>query len=252
MIDAWLDLLLGSCCTVCGAPGRALCHPCTTALPTRAEQAWPTPTPPGLVPPWTTGEYAGAVRTLVLDHKEHGRLALARPLGRLLAVAASAAWDSEQAGRHRSAAATGAPGILRLVPVPSHPAVVRGRGQDPLLRLTQHAAAELRRWGTAATVCPALRVVARPGDQAGLDARQRAANVAGRFRVKDHVGRDGGPILLVDDVITTGATLREAQRALEEDDLPPFAAATVAATRRRSPGAQSGDAPRLPIRPGGG
>lgn len=245
VIDAWLDLLLGSRCSACGTPGRALCAGCAGRLPTSAGLSWPTPTPAGLVPPWSAGEYADPLRRLVVDHKEHGRLALAKPLGRLLAVAALAAW----AAGHRAAC----PPVLLLVPVPSHPAVVRQRGHDPLLRITHRAAVELRRRGAEVAVRPLLYVVARPGDQAGLGAGDRAANVAGRFRVREAAARScpERDVLLVDDVITTGATLREAQRALEVGGVAPFAAATVAATRRRSV-ARSVPDPSLPIRPTGG
>lgn len=242
MLDAWLDLLLGSRCSACERPGRALCPGCAAKLPTRAAQSWPTPTPPGLVPPWSTGEYAAPLRNLVVDHKEHGRLALARPLGRLLAVAALAAHGTS----------TGPGTGMQLVPVPSHPAVVRSRGQDPLLRITHQAAVELRRRGVAVSVRPALRVVARPGDQAGLGAEDRARNVAGRFRLREGVVRPDVPVLIVDDVVTTGATLREAQRALEDCRVLPFAAATVAATRRRNASGGTILDPALPIRPGGG
>ena len=235
MLDAWLDLVLGSRCSACAAPGRALCHRCAAGLPRHAVPSWPTPTPPGLVPPWSAGEYADPLRPLIVDHKDHGRLALARPLGRLLAVAVAAA--SGVGGR------PGNVGTVHLVPVPSHAAVVRRRGQDPLLRVTHAAAAALRRTGVDASVRPLLRVVARPGDQAGLDAAERAANVAGRFRARPYVaerylqertGGSGPVVVLVDDVITTGVTLREAQRALGEAGVVPVAAATVAATRRRN------------------
>jgi len=172
---------------------------------------------------------------MVLAHKEQGRLALARPLGRLLAVAVSDVVVAPAAG-------------IDLVPVPSHPAVVRERGQDPLLRIARAASAELRRTGADARVQRLLRVPGRrPGDQAGLDAAARAANLAGRFSSRGTA--DGGRcVVLVDDVITTGATLREAQRALEEVEISPVGAATVAATHRRRP--SSG--PRLPVTGAGG
>jgi predicted amidophosphoribosyltransferase len=247
VIDAWLDLLLGSRCSACAEPGRALCRRCAAGLPTKAALCWPSPTPPGLVPPWSAGEYADALRALVVDHKDHGRLALVGPLGRLLALSAEAALSGGRLPGGRPSE-----GRLQLVPVPSHPSVVRSRGQDPLLRITHRAAAVLRGRGVPVVVRPALRVVARPLDQSHLDAGQRARNVAGRFAARERLAGSctaGGPTLLVDDVVTTGATLREAQRALEAVGVRPFAAATVAATRRRLDGGCSGPRlsdPRLP------
>jgi predicted amidophosphoribosyltransferase len=85
-----------------------------------------------------------------------------------------------------------------------------------------------------ASVVRRLRVARRPGDQAGLDAVARAANVHRTLRARPGAARsDGGAWVVVDDVVTTGATLREAQRALEESGLVVAGAATVAATRRR-------------------
>jgi predicted amidophosphoribosyltransferase len=84
-----------------------------------------------------------------------------------------------------------------------------------------------------------LRV--RPGvvDQAGLDATGRAANLAGSMATSASAVRRlarrqvAAHVVLCDDVLTTGATLREAQRALESVGIGVVAAATVAATRRK-------------------
>lgn len=220
---AWHDLVLGGACAACEEPGPALCAGCRHGLRPRPFEAWPSPTPEGLVLPMAAAEYAGDVRALVVAHKEHHRLALARPLGELLAAAVLGVLD-----------ATGAGGPVHLVPVPSHPAVVRARRHDPLLRSTRCAAARLRRGGLEATVVRRLRVARRPGDQAGLDAGARAANVHDTLRARSApVRSEGGSWVVVDDVVTTGATLREAQRALEESGLVVTGAATVAATRRR-------------------
>jgi predicted amidophosphoribosyltransferase len=238
--DAALELALGSACAGCDVPGRALCRRCERSLPTTASAAWPTPTPPGLVRPAAAGEYAGTLRALVLAHKEHGRLALARPLGLVLSAAVTDAWLAAAPGRSLPAAHQRGTGPrLVLVPVPSHPAVVRTRGHDPVLRAAQAAAAELRRRGLAARVVPLLRVAQRPLDQAGLDAGARMRNLQGRFAARrgavPEVDRGARPaeIVIVDDVVTTGATLREAQRALEAVGTAPVGAAAVAATRRR-------------------
>ena len=243
VLDAWLDLILGSCCSACGEPGRALCRRCAVLLPTRAEVSWPSPTPPGLVRPYSVGEYADPLKQLIIDHKEHGRLSLARPLGQLMAVAVL--------GVCRAAGNAPWPPTLELVPVPSHPAVVRSRGHDPLLRVSRQAAGVLRRAGARARVRQLLRVRSRPGDQAGLSADARAANVEGSFTARGRHLSDR-PAVLLDDVITTGATLREAQRALEAAGVTPVGAATIAATRRRlldmeGAGFQTGQCPRLPV-----
>jgi predicted amidophosphoribosyltransferase len=230
--DALVDLVAGSSCVACRRPGRVLCPACRRDLPREAVPTRPAPCPPGLLPVHTTGEYAGPLRAVVLAHKEHAVHSLAAPLGDLLAVAVTGALRVEH-GRSWPYPPSSA-GPLALVPVPSHPVVVRERGHDPLLRATRRAAAVLRRDGVRVAVARPLAVVGRPRDQAGLDSDERAANLAGRF-----AGR-GGPapaatVVLVDDVLTTGWTLRAAQAALEEAGWDPVGAATVAATRRRRP-----------------
>lgn len=225
--DAYADLILGATCLGCARPGRMLCERCTAALPLTAYDARPVPCPPGLARTTATAPYDGMVKTMVVGLKERQLLALARPLGDLLALAV---------GR----LVPGAEEVpLVLVPVPSRPSSVRARGFDSTRALAVRAALTLRRAGQPASVAPLLRT--RPGlqDQAGLDASRRAANLAGaltcpsgplRRLARSH--REAA-VVLCDDVLTTGSTAREAQRALAAVGLPVVGIATVAATVRR-------------------
>ncbi|HYO41419.1 MAG TPA: ComF family protein [Nocardioidaceae bacterium] len=231
VIDAGVDLLLGGACVGCTAPGRVLCRRCDATLPGGGQVAWPCPIPPGLVTPYAAGEYDGLLKVLVNEHKEHAVLALADPLGRVLGAVLHDLVAARSGGSR--------PGLLVLVPVPSRPAVVRRRGHDPLLRVTREAASRLRRRGQPAVVSRALVVVAPVLDQSTLRAAERTANLAGSMRCRRApAARSSQLVVVVDDVLTTGATAREAQRALEAAGVDVGGVATVAATRRRSAGSR--------------
>lgn len=228
--DAAVDLLLGGSCAGCARPGRLLCGGCSSALAAgvvAAGPVWPDPVPPGLVQPWAALEYDGPVRGLLLGHKERRLLALRRPLAGLLAAAVAAA--VRDAG----------PGPLVMVPVPSRRGTARARGHDPTLRITTGAARLLGRAGVDVLARPLLR--SRPGvvDQAGLDAAARARNLAGSMHCPTELvrrlaaRRTEARVVVCDDVLTTGATARAAQRAIESVGIEVLAVATVAATRRR-------------------
>ena len=226
-----------------------LCPACRAALPSEARPAWPTPVPDGLVTPWASGAYDGAVRELVVGHKDRGQWGHRRVLGRLLAQSV------------RAATAGLAPAPLVLVPVPSRPGAGRRRGYHPTLGLVRAAASEVTGPGRAEQVLVAPLLVSRgAADQAGLGAQDRALNVAHSMRCTDRAlarlarGVEGRAVHVVvcDDVLTTGVTAREAQRALAAVGLAPVAVAAVAATRRRQGGGR-GERPAGPaVGPGAG
>lgn len=165
----------------------------------------------------------------VVAHKERQRTAVAGFLGDRLAAAVEAA-----------AAGVGvAPDVgLVLVPVPSRPGAARARGDDPLGRVVRLAARRLRSGGRDVRVRPLLRSRGGVVDQAGLDVAARAANLAWSMHcpstgLRRLAARPPAAVVVCDDVLTTGATLTEALRALRAVGLEPAGSAVVAAVTKR-------------------
>lgn len=227
---ALADLVLPRTCAGCGVPGSDVCLRCRRWL-TVPRLAAPRRHPPGLPPTVAAGPYAGPVRPVVLAFKEHGRAELARPLGAALALAVTVLLGALPALRPGR-------GPVLLVPVPSSAAAVQRRGRDHVRELAGCGAAELRAAGLAAAVLPVLGRARGTRDSAGLDAGERRRNLAGRFRASPPRGGalPAGTVVLVDDVVTSGATLTEAARALAAlaGRDAPLVAAVVAATPRRA------------------
>jgi len=224
-----VDLAAPVACAGCTLPGAWLCPSCAGALRGPAHLVRPHPPPAGLPAVSAVASYEGVVRALVVAHKERGVLRLATPLGAALAASVRAL----PAG----------PGPPVLVPVPSRPASVRQRGHDPTARVTAAAARDLG----GLPVQRALRQSRRVRDQAGLTASARAANLAGALVADRSRLASGAAVVLVDDVLTTGATLAEAARALRAAGCVVLGAAVVAATRRKSRVDRGLSPPRWPL-----
>ncbi|MCK0111397.1 ComF family protein [Ornithinimicrobium sp. F0845] len=220
------DLVLPTRCGGCDRQGMPWCADCGRALAgAPAPHRWmPTPAPPGLPVVWTALAYQGAVRAGLVNWKDNGRRDLARVLAPPLTEALLAALLACPDGRP-----------VVLVPTPSARSNVRRRGDRPLQSLIRRALAALPP-ADRPRVVPALRLARRVADQAGLDSQDRARNLAGAMTVAPRFVQQvrGGCCVVVDDVITTGATLTEAARALSAAGATGVLAATVAATQRHT------------------
>ena len=215
---ALIELLFPASCAGCGGVGQVLCGQCGAPLRAPARVRLPTPCPELLPLPHAVADYAGSTRALILAYKERDGLALTRPLAMALAAAVDAAVATS---RRR-----GWQEPTLLVPVPSTSAASRRRGYDPVLRLSRAC-----RRGQVVT---ALRHARRVSDSAGLSAVDRRRNLAGALTVPAAARRrvSGHTVVLVDDVVTTGATLAEAARALRAVGARVPVAAVIAATVR--------------------
>jgi predicted amidophosphoribosyltransferase len=204
------DLVLPRRCAGCGRPGEVLCASCRPSGPPLRLPGFD-----GLV--LAAGRYEHRLRAAVLAYKERGRRELARPLAQLLALAPVLALRGPGAA-------------VVLVPVPSARAAVRQRGGDRVLRLVRLAG-----WRWQLPVAPTLRLVRAVRDSAGLSAAARHANLAGAMAAaRPPPSAAAVPsVVLVDDIVTTGATLHEATRALRAVGWPVLGAVAVAATPRR-------------------
>jgi predicted amidophosphoribosyltransferase len=225
---AALDLALPQECVGCRRAGAQLCAGCAAPLLAPPRLSWPSPPPSGLPPPYATSDYDGPTRSAIIAYKERRQRGLLPILSRALARAVRHAWYA-----HTDHSPIPTAQVL-LVPVPSARAAVRARGHDPAAALAWATVRELRRAGIPALRVPVLHHARVVRDQATLSAVARSENLAGAFAVSQRLVPlvNGLEVLLVDDVLTTGATLAEAARAIRTVGAEPLAAAVIGATRR--------------------
>lgn len=236
MIRSWIgavdavrrfaDLAADRVCGGCGRPSTRWCRVCAVTLPgggagrlVRRDVLLTRPTLSAPGPAvWSAASYDGPVREAINAWKDHGRAdltpMLAGAVAGVLGEALTGALDGE----------------VLLVPVPSAARARRRRGREPVRDLAR----EVARSRPGLRMLPVLRHRRQIGEQPGLGRVDRTANLAGALDVASGWSSvvAGRRVLVVDDVVTSGATLAEAARALAAAGCLVRGALTVAATAR--------------------
>ena len=212
-------------CAGCGAPDVVICASCLLLLTGGARHAavaaWPDG--PGV---WAAGAYRDVPARLVVAWKDRGRHDLTVALGAALAGPLAAC---------RLAAGSRTDRLL-LVPVPTARRNRRRRGSDLVRDLAVTASRHAGGWpGAPPAVLPVLRHVRRVRDQSELGAEARRVNLHGAFAVRRQWAErvNGRAVIIVDDIVTTGATVAEAARALSAAGARPVGACCLCVTARQ-------------------
>jgi ComF family protein len=205
-VDQILDLFLPPHCVLCGQAlaHRSLCERCLADLPWLESRDLPAPS--GFDQAWSALAYQYPVDRLIAEAKFGGRLATARALGELLAL--------------RMPADTPRPDLV--IPVPLHWRRQAERGFNQVEEIARGLCRQLD-WRLAAGICRRQR--ATPA-QSTLSAAERRKNLHAAF-----IARPLRPelrILVVDDVLTTGATAEAMAHALRESGAASLVLWTVA------------------------
>jgi ComF family protein len=180
--------------------------------------------PPPFVKAVAYGLYEGGMRDAIHTLKYNRIHPAARVLGQMLAQAIATL-------------ASEAPAEMLVVPVPLHRGKYAQRGFNQARALAEAALRELKKTHPAwqLKLAPSTLLRLRPTEsQAGLTPRERRLNVRGAFSVADAGKVTAKHVLLIDDILTTGATARSAAQALARAGAASVWVATLARAQRHS------------------
>lgn len=226
VLDA-LAVLVPVVCAGCGRPDRSVCGECRVQL-AGSPRAVLREGPEGAFAVHAALEYEGVAAAVIGAFKDGGRTDAAPVLATALGDAIRAALDAIAPHRpggevgHAAASGRDPSTPIEIAVVPSTRRAMRERGYAPVELLLARCGLRPAR---------VLRLARERADQAALGADARRANAAGGLTADRPL--EGRSFLLVDDVLTTGATMAEAARALRAAGASTVGAAVLAETPLR-------------------
>lgn len=216
-VESILDLFLKPNCPLCQRPGGDdyFCRYCIRQLKdcqfTKPVQRWSGP-----LPVFVWGSYGGPMKRAIAAMKYEDRPQLARPLGRWLAQA----WlDSPTITPNQK---------ILAVPIPMHPEKQKKRGFNQA-ELIARSFCEFTGYPLSTTLLQRSRATEALFN---LSPEQRKQELDGAITLGKAAHRlPKTPVLLIDDIYTTGATCREAAKVLHQAGITVFGIAAIATTK---------------------
>lgn len=207
-----LQLIYPPNCLICFAAGSTICLSC--------KSIWQQDVKVGQlqkIPLYFTNFYNSQTAKVILTAKENGnhisKDLLANSLLNSLGKAIS---DLNLVGK------------IAIVSIPSRSAVIRKRGRNHIEELSLKIISEAKIYGISVCHLPILSILKKIKDQSNLNKAQRISNMSGAYlATPPKIAFDN--LIILDDLITTGASIQEGIRALSEINLRPVAIITACA-----------------------
>jgi len=218
MLQRFLNLFLQANCPLCQRPTeKELCSYCDRQLQ-RCQMPHPSQFWQGELPVFAWGVYGGALKRAIAALKYENQPQLAQPLGYWLGDA----WLKSSVSRKGKK--------LRVVPIPLHPSKLKQRGYNQAELLARSFCQF-----TGLTLQQGLERVRETEAQFSLSPTERAQNLANAFRVSPRLQHRNHttPVLLIDDIYTTGATGLVAAQTLRQQGISVYGLLAIATPQTR-------------------
>ena len=190
-------------CLGCSALGLEICSQCRSKWNPHIYRSWSRTSP--YFPIFSSIQYSTVASKVLLAAKENN-----------IKLADDLLVQALQRSFHFCAKERG---VGVLVPIPSRHAVARSRGRQFITELSLRLSK-----GTGIETIEMLSHIRKVRDQSSLDAKQRLVNIEGSMKSLRYLSEK---VILVDDLVTTGATIHEGARALRENGIEVIAAVTA-------------------------
>ena len=216
-IHSLKELIYPSICLCCGKTGVKICHNCSKywlANPNKSKVENKCL--------FFVTTYDETTSPIILAAKESGNREAIKLIARSIASSISFAILN-----------LGIAQPINLVTIPSQLSAIRRRGRDHIKDLVQEVIIQLNQQNIDAIYLPILKPIKKIKDQSDLNGLQRKENMSQAFIVKSSPISQSA-VILIDDLVTTGASIHEGVRALSEAKITVDAVVTACAVGRNS------------------